>query len=108
MSEDGQGGHLNGDLATATAKPKLEQPPRYKVIMLNDDFTPMEFVVEVLMFYFHMDMEKATQVMLDVHQKGRGVCGVFSKDVAETKAALVIDFARENEHPLMCNVEVAE
>ena len=108
MSEDGQDGHQNDDLATASAKPKLKQPPRYKVIMLNDDFTPMEFVVEVLMFYFHMDMEKASQVMMDVHLQGRGVCGIFTKDVAETKVALVMDFARKNEHPLRCEVEVAE
>ncbi len=108
MNEDGQDKDLGGGLATATAKPKLQQPPKYKVIMLNDDFTPMEFVVEVLMFFFHMDMEKASQVMMDVHLQGRGICGIFTKDVAETKVALVVDFARENEHPLMCNVEVVE
>ncbi len=76
--------------------------------MLNDDFTPMEFVVEVLIRFFHMDMEKASQVMLTVHTEGKAVCGVFTRDVAETKAALVVDFARENQHPLMCNVEVAD
>lgn len=76
--------------------------------MLNDDFTPMEFVVEVLIRFFHMDMEKASQIMLAVHTEGKATCGVFTRDVAETKAALVIDFARENQHPLMCNVEVAE
>ena len=108
MSEDGHDEHLNGDLATAAIKPKLKQPPRYKVIMLNDDFTPMEFVVEVLMFYFHMDMERASQVMMDVHLQGHGLCGIFTKDVAETKVALVVDFARENEHPLMCKIEEAE
>lgn len=98
----------DGSLATAEAKPKLKMPPMYKVVMLNDDFTPMEFVVEVLMTFFHMDMEKASQVMLAVHMQGRAVCGVYTRDVAETKAALVVDFARENQHPLMCNVEVAE
>lgn len=108
MSEDGQEGVLDGDLATAEAKPKLKEPPKYKVIMLNDDFTPMEFVVEVLMSFFNMDMEKASQVMMTVHMQGRAVCGIFTRDVAETKAAIVIDFARENEHPLMCSVEVAE
>ena len=95
-------------LATATAKPQLKKPPLYKVVMLNDDFTPMEFVVEVLIQFFHMDMEKASQVMLRVHTEGKATCGVFTRDVAETKAALVVDFARENQHPLMCNVEVAE
>ncbi|NLW04871.1 MAG: ATP-dependent Clp protease adapter ClpS [Pseudomonadaceae bacterium] len=108
MSEDGQDGHLSGGLATLEAKPKLKQPPKYKVVMLNDDFTPMEFVVEVLMSFFYMDAEKAAQVMLTVHTQGKAVCGIFTRDVAETKAALVTDFARENEHPLMCNVEVAE
>ncbi len=108
MNEDGQDKDLGGGLATATAKPKLQQPPKYKVIMLNDDFTPMEFVVEVLISFFHMDLEKASQIMMAVHMQGSAVCGIFTRDVAETKAALVIDFARENEHPLMCNVEVAE
>ncbi|WP_072324868.1 ATP-dependent Clp protease adapter ClpS [Marinospirillum alkaliphilum] len=98
----------DGGLATVEAKPKLKMPPLYKVVMLNDDFTPMEFVIEVLMKFFHMDMEKASQIMLAVHTQGRAVCGVFTRDVAETKAALVVDFARENQHPLMCNVEVAE
>jgi ATP-dependent Clp protease adaptor protein ClpS len=98
----------DGGLATAEARPKLHMPPLYKVVMLNDDFTPMEFVIEVLMTFFHMDMEKASQIMLAVHTQGRAVCGVFTRDVAETKAALVVDFARENQHPLMCNVEVAE
>lgn len=108
MSDDGQDGHLGGDLATLEAKPQLKQPAKYKVVMLNDDFTPMEFVVEVLMSFFYMDAEKAAEVMLAVHIKGKAICGIFTRDVAETKAALVMDFARENEHPLMCNVEVAE
>ncbi|MDR9469300.1 ATP-dependent Clp protease adapter ClpS [Marinospirillum sp.] len=96
------------ELATATAKPQVKKPPLYKVVMLNDDFTPMEFVVEVLIRFFYMDMEKASQIMLAVHTEGKATCGVFTRDVAETKAALVVDFARENQHPLMCNVEVAE
>ncbi|WP_091960945.1 ATP-dependent Clp protease adapter ClpS [Marinospirillum celere] len=101
--------HQDGEgLATAESKPKLKKPPLYKVVMLNDDFTPMEFVVEVLIRFFHMDMEKASQIMLAVHTEGKATCGVFTRDVAETKAALVVDFARENQHPLMCNVEVAE
>lgn len=105
---DGHEEHGDGGLATAEAKPALKQPPMYKVVMLNDDFTPMEFVVEVLIGFFNMDMEKASQVMLAVHMQGRAVCGIYSRDVAETKAAQVVDFARENQHPLMCNVEAVE
>lgn len=72
---------------------------------MNDDFTPMEFVVYVLEQFFAMNREKATQVMLNVHTKGKGICGVYTKDIAETKAALVNDFSRENQHPLLCEVE---
>lgn len=89
------------------AVPKLKKPPLYKVLMINDDFTPMHFVVEVLENFFRMNREQATQVMLTVHTQGRAVCGVFTRDVAETKAALVIDYARDNQHPLMCEVEQA-
>ncbi len=106
--QDGGLGELDGDLATAAAKPKLKQPPKYKVVMLNDDFTPMDFVVDVLMIFFYMDTEKAEQTMMDIHLKGKAICGIFTRDVAETKAALVINFARENEHPLLCSVEVVE
>lgn len=105
---DGHDEHGEGSLAIAEAKPALKQPPMYKVVMLNDDFTPMEFVVEVLINFFNMDVEKASQVMLAVHMQGRAVCGIYSRDVAETKAAQVVDFARENQHPLMCNVEAVE
>lgn len=97
-----------GDLAVQTAKPKLKRPPLYRVIMLNDDYTPMEFVVEVLEMYFGMDREKATQVMLTVHTKGRAVCGIYSRDVAETKAAQVNEYARESQHPLLCEIDRAE
>lgn len=89
------------------AKPKLKKPPLYKVVMMNDDFTPMEFVVEVLECFFFMNREQATRVMLTVHTEGKAVCGVFSRDVAESKADLVTDYARENQHPLMCQVEKA-
>lgn len=89
-----------------TAKPKLYQPPLYKVVLLNDDYTPMGFVVDVLRTFFHMNVEKATQIMLKVHTEGKGVCGVFSKDIAETKAAQVNNYSRESEHPLLCSVEV--
>lgn len=92
-------------LALEEAKPKLKQPPRYKVLLLNDDFTPMEFVVHILEDFFTMNREKATQVMLNVHTKGMGVCGVYSRDVAETKVELVNAYAKENQHPLKCVME---
>jgi ATP-dependent Clp protease adaptor protein ClpS len=79
-------GDEEGDLALAPAKPKLKRPPLYKVVLLNDDYTPMEFVVEVLEHFFSMNREKATQVMLAVHTQGKGVCGIYTRDVAETKA----------------------
>ncbi len=94
-----------GGVAVQEEKPKLKRPPLYRVILLNDDYTPMEFVVEVLEVFFSMDREKATRVMLMVHTQGKGVCGVFSRDVAETKAAQVNQYSRENEHPLMCEIE---
>ena len=94
-------------LATAEAKPRLKRPPLYRVILLNDDYTPMEFVVLVLQQFFSMSIEDATRVMLQVHQKGVAVCGVFTYEVAETKVTQVIDFARENQHPLQCTLEKA-
>lgn len=96
-----------GDLAVEEARPKVKKPPLYKVVMLNDDYTPMDFVVEVLQVFFAMDREKATRVMLTVHMEGKAVCGLFTLDVAETKAAQVVDYARENQHPLLCQVEQA-
>ena len=92
--------------AATTEKPKLKKPPLYKVILVNDDYTPMDFVVDVLRSFFGMNVEKATQIMLKVHTEGKGVCGVYSKDVAETKAAQVNEYSRECEQPLMCSVEV--
>ncbi len=102
--------HSNGDdqgLAVQEQKPKLKKPPLYKVILLNDDYTPMEFVVQVLEHFFRMNREQATQVMLHVHTRGKGVCGVFGKDVAETKVAQVNDFSRSYQHPLLCTMEEA-
>ncbi|HHH38850.1 MAG TPA: ATP-dependent Clp protease adapter ClpS, partial [Sedimenticola sp.] len=93
------------NLALQESKPKLERPPMYKVMLLNDDYTPMEFVVQVLETFFRMDREKATQVMLHVHTRGVGVCGVFTREIAETKVALVNDYARSNQHPLLCTME---
>lgn len=95
----------NDGLALQEAAPKLKKPPLYKVIILNDDYTPMEFVVQVLETFFSMDREKATRIMLHVHTRGLGVCGVFTKDVAETKVDQVNEFSRSNQHPLMCTME---
>ena len=95
----------DGDLAVAPAKPKLKRPPLYRVILLNDDYTPMEFVVQVLEQIFGMNREKATVVMLAVHTKGKGVCGIYPQDIAETKASQVNESARESGHPLLCEVE---
>ena len=102
-TEDNQ----EGDLAVQEAKPKLKKPPLYKVVLLNDDFTPMDFVVDILIRFFAMSEEKATQVMLHVHTRGVGVCGVYSKDAAETKVELVNEYSRENQHPLLCSMEEA-
>ena len=93
-------------VATRT-RAKSKKPALYKVLMLNDDYTPMEFVVLVLQQFFRMSIEDATRVMLHVHQKGVGVCGIFSYEVAESKVAQVIDFARQNQHPLQCTLEKA-
>jgi len=100
------GGQGQVGVATKTrAKPK--KPSQYKVLMLNDDYTPMEFVVLVLKRFFGMDLEQATRVMLHVHQRGVGVCGIFTYEVAETKVNQVMDFARQNQHPLQCTLEKA-
>jgi ATP-dependent Clp protease adaptor protein ClpS len=84
---------------------KTEPPPMYQVILLNDDYTPMEFVVVVLETFFNMARERATQVMLHVHTRGKGVCGVFSREVAESKVAQVNEFSRVHQHPLLCTME---
>jgi len=116
LGDDNEGGGEGGGdteppgtglgLATRT-RTRTKQPTPYRVLLLNDDYTPMEFVVLVLQRFFRMNMEEATRVMLHVHQKGVGVCGVFSYEVAETKVSQVIDFARENQHPLQCTLEKA-
>jgi ATP-dependent Clp protease adaptor protein ClpS len=89
------------------ARPEVELPPMYRVVLLNDDFTPMEFVVEVLQFFFGMDHDRATQVMLHVHTRGKGVCGVFTFEIAETKVVQVNEYSRQHEHPLKCTLERA-
>ena len=105
-SRNGGNGREQIGVATRTrAKPK--KPSQFKVLMLNDDYTPMEFVVKVLKRFFNMDLEQATRVMLHVHQKGIGVCGIFPYEIAETKVNQVMDFARQNQHPLQCKLEKA-
>ena len=99
----------NGDrgvgVLEAKPKTKTKKPSLYKVLMLNDDYTPMEFVVHVLVNFFGKTEEQATQIMLHVHQKGVGVCGVYTLEVAEAKVTHTIDFARQNNHPLQCEIE---
>lgn len=104
---DGQKSQFNDDLAVEEAKPKVKPPPLYKVILLNDDYTPMEFVVYVLEVFFSMSREKATQIMLHVHTRGVGVCGVYSREIAETKVNQVNEYSRKHQHPLMCTMEEA-
>ena len=95
------------DIAVVVAKPKVKKPPMYSVMLMNDDYTPMEFVVHVLEKFFTLDRTLATHVMLEVHTKGRGVCGVFTHEIAETKVMQVNSYAKENEHPLLCTLELA-
>ncbi|MBN9409312.1 MAG: ATP-dependent Clp protease adapter ClpS [Burkholderiales bacterium] len=103
------GGANDGDSVVMERRTQKTQPPQmYQVLMLNDDFTPMEFVVMVLQEYFHKDRETATQIMLKIHLDGRGVCGVYSRDVAATKVNLVLDAARNAGHPLQCVSEPVE
>jgi ATP-dependent Clp protease adaptor protein ClpS len=100
----GDDGRANTGVVIKT-RPKVKKPSLYKVLMLNDDYTPMEFVVHVLERYFSKNTEEATRIMLHVHQKGVGVCGVFTFEVAETKVNQVMDLARKNQHPLQCTLE---
>lgn len=97
----------DGGLALEEARPKVKEPSMYKVFLLNDDFTPMEFVVTLLEQLFGMDREKATRVMLQVHSNGKGICGVFTYEIAETKVAQVSEYAQQHQHPLMCSMEEA-
>ncbi len=97
-------GGIQTGVVTKTA-PKTKKPPLYKVLLLNDDFTPMEFVVYVLERFFHKNRQDATTIMLHVHRRGVGICGVFTYEVAETKVNQVVDHARQNQHPLQCTME---
>lgn len=94
-------------LAVEEARPEVVRPPLYQVVLLNDDYTPMDFVVEVLQVFFGLNIERATQVMLHVHTRGKGVCGVYTREVAETKVQQVNEFARAHQHPLLCSMEKA-
>jgi ATP-dependent Clp protease adaptor protein ClpS len=107
MAERKQGDQGTGDRSAVITqtKTRTQRPSMYRVLILNDDYTPMEFVVYVLEQYFHKSREEATQIMLHVHQTGVGVCGVYTYEVAETKVAQVIDTARRNQHPLQCTME---
>lgn len=96
--------HEDG-LAVEVAPPEVAKPPLYQVVILNDDFTPMDFVIVVLETFFTMDRERATQVMLHVHTRGKGVCGVYTREVAETKVTQVNEFSRTHQHPLLCTME---
>ena len=104
--DDGRRGVENPNTGVAVkARPKTRKPAMYKVLMLNDDYTPMEFVVHVLERFFQKNREEATRIMLHVHRRGVGVCGVFTYEVAETKVTQVMDLARQNQHPLQCTIE---
>ncbi|MFZ9709303.1 MAG: ATP-dependent Clp protease adapter ClpS [Steroidobacteraceae bacterium] len=96
-----------GTTDVAEATPEVKQPPLFQVVLLNDDYTPMEFVVDVLERFFGMARTQATQVMLEVHMRGKGVCGVYTHEIAETKVALVTRYSRDHQHPLLCTMEEA-
>jgi Uncharacterized conserved protein len=98
---------FDDNLVIQEAKPVLKRPPLYKVILVNDDFTPMEFVVHILELFFTIDRENATRIMLEVHTSGKGICGTFTHEIAETKVSQVNDYSRENQHPLLCTMEKA-
>ena len=104
MSDQKQIQHTGG-VAIDEVKPKLKKPMLYRVILVNDDYTPMEFVVLVLQQFFRKGREEAVQIMLNVHTRGSGVCGVFTAEIAETKVRQVLSFSRENKHPLQCTME---
>lgn len=93
------------DLAVEEARPKVDEPPLYRVVLINDDYTPMEFVVDILESIFSMERTRATQVMLEVHTKGKGICGEFNFEIAETKVAQVMGIALQHQHPLLCTME---
>ena len=103
--EDSTEHHSGYDVAVDEAKPEIKEPPLYRVVLINDDYTPMEFVVDILQSIFGMERTQATQVMLEVHTKGKGVCGVYNFEIAETKVAQVMGIAKQHQHPLLCTME---
>ena len=105
MSDQQSGNDEDDTLLLERTRPKLKKPPLFKVVLLNDDYTPMEFVVHVLEKFFNKDIEAATKIMLHVHHHGIGECGVFTYEIAETKVTQVMDFARKHQHPLQCVME---
>ena len=105
MSEKTGNPFDNGVALLQEARPKLKRPPLYKVFLLNDDYTPMDFVVHILEIYFSMGRESATRIMLEVHTRGKGICGIYTHEIAETKVSLVNSYAREHQHPLLCEME---
>jgi ATP-dependent Clp protease adaptor protein ClpS len=107
MSNQQSDHDYDAGLAVEEEKPKLKPPKQYKVVLVNDDYTPMEFVVHILATFFAMDHAKATRVMMAVHTKGRGICGIFSFEIAETKVDQVNEYSKLNQHPLICTMEEA-
>ena len=108
MAQEPENEHEHGQahgLAVEKARPEVARPPLFQVVLLNDDFTPMEFVIEVLRSFFGFEQEAAVQVMLHVHTRGKGVCGVFTREVAETKVTQVNEYSRSHQHPLLCTME---
>jgi ATP-dependent Clp protease adaptor protein ClpS len=103
--DDGHEDEQHGDLAVQTAPPEVKRPPMYAVVLMNDDYTPMDFVILILQQYFAMNLDQATEVMLTVHYEGKGVAGVYPRDIAETKANQVNNYARSKGHPLLCQIE---
>ena len=107
MTQHRESNRPDSGITVEAAPPQTAKPPLFQVVLLNDDYTPMEFVVEVLERFFAMDRQTATRVMLEVHTRGKGVCGVFTYEIAETKVAQVIAYARQHQHPLMATLEEA-
>lgn len=97
----------DGGLELQEAEPELKEPSQYKVVLLNDDYTPMDFVVKILESFFQKNRQEATRIMLEIHTQGKGICGTFSYEIAETKVSQVNDYSRENQHPLLCTLEKA-
>ena len=105
LSNNSEDYESNSSSLVELEEPKLKKPSLYRILLLNDDYTPMEFVVYVLQKFFNYDQERATQIMLAVHTHGKGVCGIFTKEIAETKSSQINDFAQQNEHPLLSEIE---